>query len=360
MARGLQAARWISRFMMAALVAGSLVLTLGSGWRIAQNPLLRPVIERTGAEFAAATDRMIAREATAERMDALIAARLVEDPRNWVALQALDGIAAERGLTLRTRAAFDAARAEDTSLAARATDCAVCIWDAAQCTLSTALLCQAPVALTPVSDIAGIARAGVAHATGAEVDRIDLALSIVGLGATALVVASGGTSGVVKAGASMAKLARKMGLLSPRLTAMATDAVRSGVDWAALPAVRSPDDLARAIRMDAFTPLLATATDLGKVRDAVGTSQALHLLRHVEDAADARRLARASEALGPRTVGRMEVLGKARLFRAGVRLTDVALALLSGIASLAAAVARMIGNAAGHVFRRALGGRRPA
>ncbi len=203
-----------------------------------------------------------------------------------------------------------------------------------------------------------LSRAGVAYASGGEVDQIDLALSVVGLGATAAVLASGGTSYTVKAGASLAKLARRMGRLSPKLVEMALTAARTGIRWADLPGVRSAEDLSRVIHPEAFKPLTETLTDLSRLTAATDATTALHLLPLVDDAADARRLARSAEALGPKLVGRAEVLGKARLFRATLRLSETAWALGAGlvgvILSAASLIAGMIQHALIHRLRRYL------
>ena len=336
----------------------SLAMTLWTGILIAQNPLAAPVMARGQAAITAATDRMMAANATPDRIAALLTGRLAQDPRNWIAIGALEDVAAERGIVLSPdlTAARDAAWNADTGVLTLAGDCAACAYDPAECTLSNVMLCQVPVALTPVGDMAGLARAGSAYATGGDIDEIDLGLSIAGLGATALVLATGGSSALVKAGASTAKLARRMGLLSPRLTALGTDAVRQGVDWAALPAARSSDDLVRLIRADAFAPVIAVASDLGRMQRATGTTHTLHLLAYIDDAADARRLARASEALGAKTVGRLEVLGKARLMRATLRWSDVAWQAMAGIVGLFASLAALLGGAVQGVGLRLLRG----
>lgn len=54
----------------------------------------------------------------------------------------------------------------------------------------------------------------------------------------------------------------------------------------------------------------------------------------MDSPADARRLANAATALGPRTTAVAEALGKSRLLRATVRVTNTALALTAGIAAL--------------------------
>lgn len=348
--------RWLAHLVLGGALAGSVGLTVWSASAIARDPLLRPILDSTVHQIVATTDRDMARRATPQRLADLIDARLRQQPRNWVALQALMEEARLRDLPMppATDAAFAAAWDEDSSLRAAVTGCAACAYDPAACTLSNLLICQAPVALTPVGDLAGIARAGVAWSTGGDVDEIDLGLSVLGLGATGLVLASGGASGMVKAGASTAKLARRMDLLSPRLTAMAGDAVQRGVDWTALPAVRSVADLRRAVRAEAFAPLTSILLDLDRLRVATSTPTALHLLPLIDTASDSSRLARAGEALGPRLVARAEVLGKTRLLRATIRVGDTALALIGGMIGMALTIAQLVGGAVQTAVLRAL------
>lgn len=323
----------LRKTLLGALLVGSLGLSVWSVAQIAENPLLRPFVDRSADEIVAATDRLMAQDATPEKLATILNQRLAERPRNWVALQALAGLYAERGLPLPPP--YLAAWDEDNSLWAQAGECASCAYDPAVCSLSNVLICQVPIALTPIADLSGVTRAGMAYAAGDPVDQIDLALSVVGLGATAAILASGGSSVLVKAGASTAKLARRMGRLSPRLTTLAADSMRVGVDWAALPAARSVDDLRLLVRADAFAPLTAIAADLERLRLATDLPHALHLLPLIDDAADARRLSNAAEALGPRVIARAEVLGKARLLRATVRVSNVTTALIAGFFGLA-------------------------
>lgn len=338
--------RRLVRRLLALALAGSCALTLLTAGRIALSPDLSPWREATAAEIVAATDRMLALAATPARIDGMILTRLAESPRNWTALAAVRALAEERGIPLApdTAAAYDAALAADSGLVAQAGDCARCIWDVTQCTVTKVFLCRAPVDLTFVGDLAGVARAGAAAATGAEIDEVDLALSVVGLAATAAVLVTGGTSLAVKAGAGAAKVARGMGRLSAGVTEMACAAVKTGVRWDALPAVRSADDLAATLRWEAFAPLAETLTGVERLRAATGTTEVLHLLPLIDTATDARRIANAAEALGPKLVGRAEVLGKARLLRTTVRATGTAWALLSGMAGLALSGALLVGH----------------
>lgn len=337
--------RGLRRILSLALLV-SVALTLYAVARIWADPALSPYRDATADEIGAALDRHLA-DLAPNAIPDRIAVRLAEEPRNWIALDALDTLAQERGQTLPPdlRAAFDAARAEDSGFFANAANCAACAYDPAACSLSNVFLCHAPIALTPIGDMAAITRGAIAHMAGEEVDRIDLTLAIVGLGATVTVVASGGTSLVAKAGASGLKLARNMGRLSPSLNATLVRAATEGVDWMALRRAGSLDDIAASLRAEAFAPVVGIAADLERLRAATDTTTALHLLPLVDDATDATRLARAAEALGPRITARAEVLGKARLLRATVRLTDTALTLIGGLLGLLLSGAVLLANA---------------
>lgn len=338
--------RRLARLCLFAAFAASLAATGLTAARIAGNPDLAPLRDATAAEFGARVEQMMVASATPEVIADHIRNRLADEPRNWLALDALADLAVERGIALPPDLleTLRITREDDHGYYAQAASCAACAYDVTQCSLEQVMICQAPIALTPIGDIAGVARAGVAYAGNEPVDQIDLALSVVGLGATVAVLVSGGGSGVVKAGAGLAKMARKMGRLSPRLVEMAVDAARAGVDWAALPGVRSLADLRGALRPGAFAPLTATLGDLDRVRVASDATTALHLLPMVEDAADARRLALAAETLGPKLVGRAEILGKARLMRAAVRFSSAAWATIGAISALLLSIAGLVGH----------------
>jgi hypothetical protein len=343
--------RWLYRLALLLLLLGSLFLGYRSVTEIARNPALTPLVTRGADELAAVADRLMADGATPERLAALMSRRLSESPRNWIALEALAEVHAEKGLPLP--AGYQAAWDEDSGIFANTGACLSCAWDIGNCSLSTALICKAPILLTPVEDLRGISKAGVDYASGVDVDRLDLGLSVAGLSATALIVASGGTSASIKGGTALVRLARGMRLLSPKLTARMTSAFTDGIRWADIPAARSIDDLPGLLRADVLADVGAILADLGRTRDALGTTQTLHLLPLIDDAADARSLARLSEALGSRTVSRLEVVGKPRLFRLTTRLSSTALELTASLVGLLAS----IGAATSHlvqsmIFRR--------
>ena len=346
----------LTRLLLLVAFLASLAASVWSVTQIWSNPALVPLREATFDEITSSVDRALALEATPAVVAERISDRLSEAPRNWVAIDALVALADDRAIEIPREITEDIeqARSEDYSATALASECVRCIVDISECSLSAALVCKGPILLTPIEDLRGLGQAAFDAYEGDEVDRIDLGLSVLGLSATALSIPSGGTSLSVKAGASAAKLARGLKLMSPRLTEMADTGLRAGVDWAKLPAVRSPDDLATVLRTDALAPLTATLGDLGRSVDVIGPSATLHLLPLVDDARDARALARLAESIGPRVTGAAEVLGKSRLFRAVLRVTDVTIGLFAGVAglilSVTSALASFVNSA---VLRRA-------
>lgn len=358
-----RAVRRIARAGLAALLVMSLVTGAWAVVRIVHDPLLRPLIDRGAAEFAAALESELAEAATPQAVAERIAALLDESPRNWIAIQAVEEVATARGIALpadlvaRRAALWD----EDSGIVTVAGACLACTVDAASCSLSQAMICNAPVALTPVGDVIGLGKAGYAAATGGEVDRLDFALSAIGLGATVAVVATGGTSYTLKAGASLLRMARKMSLLPPRLLGLIADAARTGIRWDEAARLDSLTDPARLLVPEAIAPVAAVATDLGRMSDTLGGTRTLHLLRYVDGPDDARHLADAAETLGPRTLGTLELLGKSRFMRAALRWSDEAAALVAGFfGTLAALTAALTSTLHGLVLRRLRGGLRQA
>lgn len=335
--------RRLTRHILTLALAGSIALTALSAAQVAMDPTLTPLHDATTAEITAAVNRDLAR-LSPDTIPARIADQLAAERRDWVTLTALHALASELGHPLPPdlSARYDAALAEDSGFYASAANCAACATDPAACTLSNVLLCRAPIELSPLGDVLAIADGARDYMSGGDVDRISVSLGIIGLGATLTVVASGGTSVTAKLGASTLKLARGMGRLSPDLTALATRAATEGVDWVALRAARSTDDIAASLRPAAFAPLVDTAADLNRLREATDTATALHLLKLVDSPADARRLANAATALGPRTTAVAETLGKTRLLRATLRATNTALALTAGLAGLLLSLALIL------------------
>jgi hypothetical protein len=341
--------RSVARWVLTGLMLTGLAWSGLSLWRFVQNPVGGMLVARGEGELAAAYERALARHATPEAIAARISARLDETPRNWVVLEGLMVLAEGQDLPEDLASAYARAYAQDHSWRAMGASCGACAYDLRQCSMGADLACGIGVNLTVAGDVLSLGRESGAWMRGEAVDQLDVTLSFIGIGATGLAVVTGGTSYSLKIGAGLMKVAHRMGRLTPGLRRVYTRAAREGVDWTALGAARNADDLARLGRMEALRPALDLTEALGRVQARAGTRGALHLVGHVDTLDDARRLARASDALGPRSLGAFEMLGKSRFLRTGLRLAD---SLREALAGLMAALAAGLGLIWNRILRR--------
>lgn len=339
--------RRLARLALTLWLIGALALAWATAQQLAATPAGGWLIERTGAGLAAAMERQMVRDATPGRLAGRLADLLEASPRDWPAIRAVEEVAAERAIPLPPDliARRQSAWAEDSGLGATLARCGDCLLEATRCDLDILLTCRLPVDLTPLGDVAGVARAALARSLGAPVDEVDLVLSVVGLAATALVPATGGSSATVKLGAGLGKTLHHAGRLPPRLTEPLRLAARDGVDWQALPAALLRGDPGPALRPDALRPAVRLLEDTGRMARATDTRSAILLMSRADSAAELRLIANAAEALGPRALGRMEVLGKGRFLRATLRLSDSVLALALGLMAALGALAGALGAA---------------
>ncbi len=296
-------------------------------WVVIQSPFAAPIVERNTVQIEAALTRAMAREVNLAWVLTRLQVAIINE--DLMQLDLLLGLANEHGVILPVDLIYDIQDINDaaTGLMARATTCGACAVDVTACaTLTQIGTCALPFELTPAGDLNALRRAGGDYIAGDDVDRLDVGLAVIGLGATGAVLASGGTSYTIKAGTSVLRMARRLGTLSAPLAARLSSLVGDAVHWDRM------GDLA-ALRIGPAAMVdsakLAELSDLGgslrRVAGNTSVAEAVSLLRHVDSAEDAARLARVSDAMGPKTRGAFEVLGKARVFRAAVRLSDLAI-----------------------------------
>lgn len=328
-----------------------------SVWRLATSPaaaMLQPVAAQ---QVGATWERTLARAATPEALARRLDERLAETPRNWIAIAALEDLAAAQGVTLHeaTQAERDRLHALDHGWGRAVASCAACALDLRDCPMSAfPLSCGLGVQITAVGDLMSLRREAANHFAGRDVDGVDVALSVIGLGAAGLAVASGGPGIGVKTGAAFLKTAHAMGRLSPELVGVFRRAAREGIDWAGLRQVRSLDDLGRLQNPEVLRPAIDAAGSFGRLVERVGPHQALFLAGRIDSVAEAQQVARASEVLGARTPGALELLGKSRFLRVGLRWSDEFRHLLAGLlGALAALVGLFWSTLSGLVLRRA-------
>lgn len=338
-----------ARLILLVAALASFALTGSRLLALYRNPLVQWQVERSEAEIAAAVERLLVAEATPEALAARLEHQLSQERRNWVVIDSLEGIAADRGIVMAPEigARIAAARQTDGSILETGKKCIACALDAAHCEPSGILLCRVPIDLTVIGDVTGVIVQSRNYVTGEPVDRLELGFSAVGLSATTLGVMSGGTSLGFKAGVGTARLAWRIGTLSPKLVARISRGLADAVDWNRVANARVThfaEDFRAAIRPGAFDDILLTFRHVGELKDRTSIPQTLHLLRYVDTPADARKLAAVSRTAGTKTAGLVELAGKNRVFRALLRLSDEVLAAAYGGIVLVLAIAGLCWN----------------
>lgn len=331
---------------------GSIGLSAFSGWQLSTSTGGRIFIERSQSELQEKLVKVAARNSDQAALEKAIDSELTSVPRNWVVINSLLEIAENREVPLSVEVQEDLenADANDHSFLNTTTECVKCAWDTSSCQLSKAMACGLTVNMTPIGDVAGIARAGTDYWKGEDVDEIDAALSVIGLGATAMAIGSGGTSLTVKAGAGLLKFAHLSGNIPAPITRVLKNAAREGIDWSGLRAVRGTDDLKSVMRIDALRPATSAASSIGEIVNRSTVAQGLYLLRVSENVSDLRSISRVAAVWKDETAGFLKLVGKNRVVRISFRLANevyaLALGLIGLLISLFWTLVSLVGNRA--------------
>ncbi|GHF64009.1 hypothetical protein [Seohaeicola zhoushanensis] len=342
----------IGRLLRLTPFAASLGLTL---WALAQSPFAEPLVQATAVQAERALNRALTARVNPAWLETEMAAALEAGDLDRV--ETLELVAGDVGLALPEAERVAALKAERSGWLAQAGTCGLCMADIAACpSVSHMMACGMPFELTPLGDANALRRAGMAMLEGEEVDRLEVTLAVVGLGATAAILVSGGTSTTVKAGATVLRVGRRLGTVTPEFLRLLTRLADVDLKPALLlPYARGAARLDEVVDTAKLARIEGVAGDLARVAGNTSVGDGVLLLRHVDSAEDAARLAKVSEVAGPRTRGLFEVLGKNRVFRALVRLSDLALtaALLIWATALQALLA-LAGWLGGRAFRLAV------
>lgn len=325
-------------------------------WLATLSPFAAPMVQKSSAQIEAALTRAMARDVTlAWLLPRVQEAILVQD---LAQLDLLLGLANDHGIVLPLRmvediAALDAAA---SGVIARGVACGTCAVDITACaTLAQIGACALPFELTPAGDVNALRRAGAAYVAGEDVDDLEVGLAVLGLGATGAVLATGGSSYTIKAGTTVLRMARRLGTVTAPFAARLSTLLGDAVRWdrmGDLAALRTqPAQLVDATKLAELTDI---GGSLGRVADTTSVAETVILLRHVDSAQDAASLARVTDALGPKTRGAFEVLGKSRVFRATVRLSDLAIGASVALIALMTQLAVFAGHFCGNMGLRAL------
>ena len=177
--------------------------------------------------------------------------------------------------------------------------------------------------LTVVGDVRDIVGEGSKMVAGEEYSELILGLSVLGVAATAAVVASGGGGIVVKAGLSMLKFAKRAGTLTvefgTRLARMARDAVNFPLlertlrqtDLSDLGKVEEAvSNYVRNVRTAEIFPVVSRLDDL---RQATNVGESVRLMKYVRTTDDLENLTSLARVTGTKTRGIVEMTGKIAL-----------------------------------------------
>lgn len=294
------------------------------GWMITSNPVAATMVEATGEEMLRSLEIAMQRTVTQDWFDAELALALEKEDLDRVEIVITS--AGRQGImpTPGQQEAIDALLEDHNGVLARTRDCAICIADIEDCpSLRHMAICAIPFELTPGGDINALRRAAVDYSLGDDVDRLELALALVGLGATGLAFATGGSSLTIKGGATILRISNRLGSLTPALLSqlrmLADIPVRGSAIPGYLRGTRSLDDVTDTARLAA---LGAVAIDLGRIAEKSSLSDTVLLLRHADTTEDVARLARLAEVTGQETRRVVDVIGPGRAMRATIRLSD--------------------------------------
>jgi hypothetical protein len=312
------------RKLLAALLAGSLALSAGEilprAWLAAQW-LAGP--RDTDAMAAYRLAQLAPRDYAAEVESALAAGD------TDLAVSLLD-LAAGQGVALPPPLVGRVEAASQTDMLKSASD----MWDgflSGDAPSDAALAGAVAADMVGYTDVRDLYDQGSAYVAGQPVDQVTVAFAATGLVLTAATVMTLGAAAPAKAGLSTVKMARRMGHLSPGLTADLGRMARNAVDGDALADLgrmaRSLDftgmraAAARVVRQDTVTALRTLGDDVTTIGRNGGYRGALTALGKADDAAGVGRMARLSEKYGRGFRAAVLFIGTSALTLASVLLS---------------------------------------
>ena len=205
-------------------------------------------------------------------------------------------------------------------------------------------------------DIRDAAREGTRMASGQAADELVLGLACVGLAVTAGTYATFGATAPVRAGLSLAKVARKSGQLGGEMAVTIGRMLRGVVDWGALKralgsmSISEPQLAIRAareaVKVERAGGLMRLARDVGRVQSKAGTRAALDGLKIAETPREMSRVAKLAEKEGGKTRAILKVVGRGAIaltvaaFDLGLWILGALFSLIAFVSSLKSATER--------------------
>ena len=285
---------------------------------------------RAGDDPVAVADWHLAGRKAADYREAFAAAVAGADAE---LAESLADLAREKGVDVGPDAGREIAAARAAEKARAASDA----WNgfvSGAATTETELAGSIAADLSGFGDIRDLLREARNHLAGRPVDTTMVALAAVGLGVTAVTVASFGSGTPAKAGVSTLKAASRAGRLSRPLAREVGRLAREAVDTRALGAVgkavaRLDGTAAKGAAGLVLGPgpgaaIRQLADDVTVVGRNTGYRGTLQVLARADDAAEVGRLARVSQRFGKATRGALVLLADGALTLGTVLVSAVA------------------------------------
>ena len=205
-------------------------------------------------------------------------------------------------------------------------------------------------------DIRDAAREGAHLAMGEPADRLVLGLAAVGIAITAGTYVTLGATAPLRAGLTLAKVARTSGRLGVDLSVAIGRLLRQAVDWnrfrrAVIGGSMAKPALAvhaarEAVKVERAGGLMHFVRDVGRIERKAGTQAALDSFRVAENPIQMSRVAALAEKNGSRTRAILKLLGRGAIalsvatFDLGMWMLGALVAVLGFASSLKAATER--------------------
>ncbi len=353
---------WITWGLLAILSVSILMLILS----LARKPFSVPWVEREPERITLRLDQMIAAEVDQAWTDARLEAALAEDPRDWFKIDLILEVAAAEQVSPdpALKAQMESARKSDEAMLRRVDRCAQCASDTAKCLdLHTLAICNTLSEMGRIGDVKTLVRNAKAQMAGEQVDYHEVGIAFLGLGYGVLRIA-GPMVGIpppavkmVKRGVKLLRRRVKVARSVQRRAVFLTESFEKEIyryvraldlQWSKIPAwvARGGGDVAQVLNPVTLSRLRGTVADLGRIYHAAPSLDGTwRLLRHVDNSADATRLARLAETVGAsRTHQAFHVLGKPRVFRAMVRLSDAVITTIIWIIATVVLAAGLVAS----------------
>ena len=334
--------RWIWR----ALQISTVVTAVANAAVLFQHPFAEPYVVRAKAKAELALDRAIRKQMTpawvAAELDHAVKSEDLDRAALLLELVEHHRIPVAQSHTTRAREFVN----QETGM----WQCLACLANAAECrTPSEFLRCHLTIEMSPVGDVRTLIKAGADAET---VDKIDVTLAAVGLGATVLAPLTGGSSYTIKIGATAFRVARKMGRLGKGLGRIVAKAATTPIRWNKIYEFVKTGKPSAVTDVRHLEEIGDIAGKISTVSKHANPPDAIFLLKHVNNGKDAAELASISKVAGKRTRGTVEVLGLAKAGAAIKRLSNLFMLAVGLLFALAGQLAALASPVCMHLLRR--------